>query len=418
MPNNYFDYYNNAPESSSYAAEDTSQRDLERARTAFQQAAMDAYNWEQQPEQIAAKESGQYSPEQQRQYNDYQQQLGFAAKVHEAAQIRENNRQQLLQRVLTNQPEVRYGYPEFQGGLQPQQRIQRTQQPRPQPLQIIGVEPWYSIEQQRQVTRNEEAKNRLMADPGFSPEEKAEAIQQIEASTNFILQNPSKRITDPNKPQFEEGKEPGKLWAHPETGAIMTTVFGKDGKTPEVKLMLRPDQTAQVILEREKMRAQAARERALSANIFRAANQRVSGRDEYGNPLPPRLPTAEEVLKTVQVAQEAERILTGGPTPGQQTQAIPAAPAPPPAAAPEPSRGITQQMGSELRAASKLGLIVDEEDKRLLAVNPQVGAASIKYKNLLRLGGGDFKKIPQEHKAEALNAARILAYYKKAPAGR
>jgi len=89
--------------------------------------------------------------------------------------------------------------------------------------------------QRQEIARLNNARRAVQSSTRFSPEEKEIALRQIDMQQAQI--EPSAFPADPNKLQFEEGKEPGKVWRG-EDGSILTT----DPETGMSKLIQRWDQ--------------------------------------------------------------------------------------------------------------------------------------------------------------------------------
>lgn len=111
----------------------------------------------------------------------------------------------------------------------------------------------YTTQQRQEITKFNNARQMISRDTRFSPEEKEAALRLIDLQQANI--EPSMMPRDPNKPQFAEGQEPGAPFIHSETGATLTTVIGSSGQ-PELKLLVRPDQTIEYL--QEKIKAEQA----------------------------------------------------------------------------------------------------------------------------------------------------------------
>lgn len=97
----------------------------------------------------------------------------------------------------------------------------------------------YTARQRQKIAQWNNAEQEIMSSQEFSENEKSAALRHIQLQRANMA--PQATPIDPNAPQFEPGKEPGKNWVGDDGGVYTTTQAG------EPKLMQRYEQTREGI---------------------------------------------------------------------------------------------------------------------------------------------------------------------------
>lgn len=113
----------------------------------------------------------------------------------------------------------------------------------------LEAEKWesqYTAKQRQEIQQHNNAIQAIQQSEDLDTAQQEAMIRKVRMHMAGI--QPSQIPSDPDKIQFEPGREPGVLWPG-EDGGRYTTIIGSSG-APEAKLLVRPDQTLEYMREK------------------------------------------------------------------------------------------------------------------------------------------------------------------------
>jgi 3-dehydroquinate dehydratase len=169
------------------------------------------------------------------------------------------------------------------------------------------VEYKYTTQQRIEDAKYARAEKVIRNSDRFTPEEKKIALERI-GIMRAGIREPTEVLGDPNKPKYEPGKEPGKVWAAAADGGWSQGYYSTDPKTGLPKLMVRPDQTPEYLQQeaefkrREKeLEYQQKRDELIAEYRIDLFKEDITSYDSKGNETT-RKRTPEEVDKIIESA--------------------------------------------------------------------------------------------------------------------
>jgi hypothetical protein len=165
----------------------------------------------------------------------------------------------------------------------------------------------YTTQQRIEDAKLARAENLVKGADDIPQEQKDEMLRRLAVARAGI--EPTAVLGDPNKPQFDEGKEPGKLWPGDPGGGWEKGYFSTNPETGEADLEVRPDQTPQYLEKKhefELARVEKQNELKLKESMAEMRMKLLTESIDQGVDKPPRHRTKEEVDEIVNQAYGIE----------------------------------------------------------------------------------------------------------------